>query len=272
MNNVLRSADCASPRKMKLLAVGHSNCRLSAMELCPIFHNLNYEDLTLGVIYRGDSDFAIHEHFATTNEAGVVYHRPTVEKFCDPEELNHLVDYASILDDQPWDTVVLYQGGGSYKEEAQFGETLNNLLDVIQKHCPNAKFFYGPHCAYPVTSTTPSFGKYDFDQQAMHEASLDSVRKFIWPNKRFSGIIPVTTLLQSLRTKYGEAFHVEDKVHMNINGVFAVGMLWYAVLTGLPLDGLTYLPEGASPEIAADAKAIIPRLLEDPFTLIDLSK
>lgn len=263
---------CIRPDGMKLLALGHSNCRLSASMLCPIFDAMGYKDFKLGVIYRGDSDFGVHAQLINEGAAGIAYHRSTIEKFYDPADFENLVTHQSVLEDQPWDTVVLYQGGGSFNEHEQFGKPLSDILDLIEKNCPNAKVFYGMHWPYPVDNQTAApFKKYGCDADAMYQAGVNAAKKYILPNKRFAGIIPAAALMQSLRTKYGEVFHVTDRVHINSTGCFVVGLLWYAVLTGLPLGDID-LPEDVDAAIVADAKAIIPQLLEDPFTIIDLNK
>jgi hypothetical protein len=262
------------PDGMKLLVIGHSNTCMSAYELWPIFNNLGYKNFTLGVMWRGDSTFKVHASLAKSDEKGLAYHKPTLEKFSDPSEskAENLKNYSTVLQDEEWDTVVIYQGGNSFLEDTQYRVDLNLLLNKIRQYRPNAAIYYGMNYAYPAHSTTPSFKPYGFDQQAMHDASVAATRNHIEGNERIDGIIPLSTLMQSLRTKYGEVFHVNDLVHINTTGSYVVGMMWYATLTGLPLDDLTYIPAGVPADIAADAKALIPRILADPYTVIDISE
>lgn len=259
---------------MKLLAIGHSNTCASAYQLWPIFDALGYKDFTLGVLWRGESTFKVHATHARSDAKMFAYHKPTREKFSDPSETQteNLTNYSAVLQDEQWDAIVIYQGGGSFLDETQYRVDLKLLLGKIREYCPNAAIYYGMNFAYPVTSTTPSFKPYGYDQQAQHEAAVVAARDFIPKVDNIDGIIPLSTMMQSLRTKYGEAFHGSDLVHLNTAGSYVVGLMWYAALTGLPIDPITYCAAGVSQEMLQDLKNIIPRILEDPFTVIDISE
>jgi len=258
---------------MDLLAIGHSNTCMSTYELCKIFDNLGYENFNLGVLWRGDSNFKVHTNLANTNQAGVVYHKPTLEKFSDPSDTEKLTNYRTVLKDREWDAIVIYQGGPALGDEGAYDPYLKNLIRAIKRYCPNAKIYYGIMWAYPTDSKTPGFvDNYGADQMTMHNAAIEMTKKMVVGTEGIDGIIPLATLIQSLRTKYGEAFHVADRVHINTTGSYVVGLMWYAALTGLPLDELSYLPSGVNSRIAQDAKALIPQILKDPYTIIDISE
>lgn len=85
-------------------------------------------------------------------------------------------------------------------------------------------------------------------------------------------MIPSATLIQSLRTGFGDIFHVSDGVHINAVGEYAVGTLWYAYLTGKPVDSLSYRPAGVTDELESTIKELIPQVIQNPNQVIDCSK
>ncbi|MBQ8731627.1 MAG: DUF4886 domain-containing protein [Oscillospiraceae bacterium] len=255
---------------LKVLAIGNSNTVSATRQLCPVADSLGLKDFTLRVLYRGDSDLETHIHFARSGEPGFLYFKPTVDRYyADP---NDLKKFSVWMGDEDWDIIVLQQGSISCGFPEEFQPWLDETIEIVKQHHPKARLMFHMMGPYAQDCKYEKFGRFDFSQEKMYRKICDSVQQVILPHPAFEKLIPSGTMMQSLRSSsYGDGFHVDDRIHLNRMGEYATAVMWYSVLTGQPVDQLTYHPEDVPAEFMEQVKILIPKVLAAPFTLVDCS-
>ena len=83
---------------------------------------------------------------------------------------------------------------------------------------------------------------------------------------------PTGTTIQNLRTSYiGDNLTV-DGYHLSIDkGRFAAALTWFSKITGLPIDGITYKPDGVTEQDLLNIKAAVNNAIASPYTVTNSS-
>ena len=78
------------------------------------------------------------------------------------------------------------------------------------------------------------------------------------------------TAVENARTAMGQVFTQDDGYHMNIPGEYVTGYMYFAAITGKPLQELKYKPVYIKDESRVIIARAVNAALHDPFAVTDL--
>lgn len=256
------------PKTMKVLACGHSNIHTSVRYLTSVARALG-TDMTVGLVWRGDSTFATYTEMYNTKNR-FVYEKSNDSEFENAKSVSEST-YLEDLADDDWDVIVINQGF-LYSEYPDSTKDLSEFLGIIKSVCPETPVYHNLGLAYADGCPNQLFiNEYGGDTGKMFDTILGDVRDNIMTNSGISGLVPTGTLIKSLMTsEFRNSIYVSDGVHLGVNGSYAAAVIWYAVLTGSSVDSLEWMPDGVSSEFRELVKQLVPQVIASPYTVIDL--
>lgn len=122
---------------------------------------------------------------------------------------------------------------------------LDQMIDIVRTHQPQAKLVWHITWAYEEDSPNSNFAYYyGSNQQTMYDAIMDVFQKDVQVTGVFGDFIPCGTMIQNLRSSpLAGRIAATDGVHMGTGpaiGCYALGLSWCRTLTGVSVDGITY--------------------------------
>lgn len=166
---------------------------------------------------------------------------------------------------RPWDMVTVQQNSGNSFVYETYQPYLNSLLDFVRQCCPKTKIVLHQTWAYNPTCNFVSGGRFD-SHQAMFNAAkeaYDQAAAEIKPDL----LIPSGAVMNALLEAGIPTIH-RDTVHASLGiGRYALGLIWYAALTGNDITDNTFceFDEEIPPEHIAIAKACVKDVYKQYF-------
>lgn len=157
------------------------------------------------------------------------------------------VSIDEIIKNEQFDVVTVQQVSHYSGQYETYQPYLDNLVEYIHKHQPNAELYFHSTWAYEIDSDHEFFSIYDRDQKKMYDAVCqvsDIACKAI--NAK---IIPSGKVIQALRErlpqfdyKNGGESLCRDGFHMSLTyGRYAVALTWLVALTGIKAEPLPFM-------------------------------
>lgn len=239
-------------KRLRLLAIGNSFSEDATHWLSELAHASGIEEVCLGNLYIGGCTLERHAVNATTGSSDYVYMKNTGTGWVSRP--------ASLLDgltEENWDIITLQQASGYSGVSESYNADLDLLIRWIGTHKrnPDAKLYWHMTWAYEGSSEHPDFERYGRDQRRMYAAILAAVKEKICTRPEFSGVIPVGTVIQSLRSVVGDCL-TRDGYHLRLGlGRYAAAMTWLHTLTGAAVESICWTPE-VEPISAAEQDAV----------------
>ena len=244
-NYQITSPKCKS---MKLLMMGNSYGNDAMAYFEKILRDAGYVNVIIG--HMGESSMAINDHYHNIDDdpnndyiyksSGTTF--SVHYKMVNGVRVELEADYKAIVTNEDWDIITFYQGPNSMDtlvKESYYSE-LGNLLSAIRANMtnPNGKIIYYMPWVHGEMNT------------AGYYAELSALtQKLFVGNELIDGIIPAGTVIQNLRTSYlnsstdGNGDINRDWGHLNYGvGRYAVGLTFYAYLTGGDIKAVSYMP------------------------------
>ncbi len=256
------------PKSLKILAVGNSFSTDSMQYLFGILENAGVESITLGNLYYGGCSLAQHVTFAKNNSASYTYYKNTSGEWVSTK--SYTIENA--LADEEWDFISLQQTSKTCGIKSSYNIYLNDLVTYVKGKCPNAKLIWNMTWAYQQDSTHASFPNYDKDQKKMYDMIIDVMNDCIISDTRFDLYIPCMTSIQNARTSFLGDTLTRDGYHLDYYiGRYIAGLTWFASITGLPVDDITYNPDDAkiSVDMLAVAKESVANAMKTPLAVTE---
>ncbi len=227
-------------KSISILAVGNSFSVNAMQYLWDILTSAGFEEVVLGNLFIGGCSLEQHWSNLFHNKPAYTYYYNDSGSW----KTTNAATAESALQSRKWDIVTLQQASHLSGMPASY-ETLERIQGAVQSYQPDAKLYWYMTWAYHPDTTNGNFGTYAKDQMTMYRAIVDTVKEKIHPNALFEAVIPAGTAIQNLRTyPIGDNLTTPDGFHLNEAGCYMVGLAWYAQITGLPADRVTYLPKG----------------------------
>lgn len=261
-------APAPRPEKMKVLACGHSNIHTSVRYLTAVSHALG-TDMTVGLVWRGDSTFGTYTEMYNTPDR-FIYEKSNDSEFENAKKVSENT-YLDDLADDDWDVIVINQGF-LYSGYPDSRKHLPEFLRIIRSVRPDTPVYHNLGLAYADGCPNKLFAEeYHGDTGKMFDTIITDVKDNIMTDPGISGLVPTGTLIRSLMTsEFRSMIYVSDGVHLGVYGSYAAAVIWYAVLTGASVDSLEWMPEGVSEQFRELVKSLVPKIIADPYTVIDL--
>ena len=164
-----------------------------------------------------------------------------------------------------WDVVTVQQNSANSFNYDTYQPYLNALVDYVRHCCPKTKIVLHQTWAYnPTCVFVNPGGRFDTHQAMFSAAKVayDLAAAEIKADK----LIPSGAVFQEL-VAAGETVH-RDTVHASLGiGRYALGLIWYAVLTGRDITNNTFcdFDQPITPEQMQKAKACVKAVYEQYY-------
>ncbi len=259
-------------RTISILAIGNS-FSVDAMEhLYGILDNAGFTDIYLGNLYIGGCSLDTHwDNLKKDNPAYIYYHNE-YGGWMQTSGASVL----SCLTRYPWDVITVQQASHDSGRLESYG-SLQNILDALQenKTNPDARIYWHMTWAYQADSDHWAFPQYKNDQLHMYKGITTVTQMKVEKMQDISGILPAGTAIQNLRSSYLGDTLTRDGFHLSMDiGRYTAALTWYAALTGLDVENITYVPEQFRHTLAPHLPAIraaVAGAVEKPYEVTDCS-
>lgn len=230
-------------KSIKILTFGNSYSVDSYEWLSRIFMSAGYGEVVLGHLCNGGCN--INNHWSnvdvdTENDYGAGYSESVNGKpAVDLDSALSLRDkYIDGISRHEWDYVVI-QHGPNHVEKRETYSHLRDLLDFIKAHLKSdrTKFLY--HMIWKYNDNVNGGSTAQF-----YDEILDITRNLVLCEPEFVGVIPSVTMRQNMMSSYLTDKDISrDYGHMSLGlGRYALGLLWYAYITGGSIEDVKYIP------------------------------
>lgn len=220
---------------MKILSIGNSFSVDAHAYLSMLAKEAGYEITAVNLAIGGCS---LQTHWENIESNSPKYlHLINDNGWGDP-----LVTVDEIIKSEKFDVVTFQQVSHFSGQYETYQPYLNNLIDYVKKHQPEAKLYFHKTWAYEIDSTHSEFYLYDCNQEKMY-ASICDVAKIVCEK---TGLSPILSgdVIQALRTRLPEFDYKNggeslclDGFHMSRTyGRYAVALTWLATLTNKPVS------------------------------------
>ena len=219
-----------------MLAIGNSFSNNTTKYLYDIAKAEGVENIVLGRLYIGGCSLLKHVNCANTNATEYKYYKNTAGAW--EETANATLLYG--LQDEQWDIITLQQQSGNSGMPDSYDPYLDQLVEYVNtnKTNPNAKLVWHMTWAYQQDCTQSGFANYANNQDTMYACIVNAYQQKVQNHEAFSGMIPVGTAVQNVRTSYFGDTLTSDGYHLNSFGEFIGGYTWYAAFVGKTLNEL----------------------------------
>ena len=257
-------------KSLKVLCVGNSFARNATKHLYQIAEAHGVEQIVLGVLHIGGCTVEKHWSNVKNESASYSYYKNTTGKW----ELTENATLLYGLQDEQWDVITITQGQGLYGIPKSYDGCLEELVGYIteNKTNPGAQIAFHMTWAFPQDSTNKRFDHYANDQETMFQCIVDTARERVLPTDGIDFLLPSGTAIQNVRFPVGEIFFDEDLFHLNSNGELVAGYVWFAYLTGQPIEELKYFAQmSAMKSTHQPILEAVNAAFRDPFTVTEIS-
>ena len=269
-------------KTIKILLFGNSYSVDACKWMSKIFLEAGYDTVIIGNL--ASSGCCINEHWTFIdgidgNEAngGSFFFR----KYVNNKEVEVKDDYAFAIANEAWDIISIQHAPDELKQVDTYSH-LGDLIDYILARVtnPDVKLVYNMIWAHNNVA----------DIKALYNAILEITDAYVTVNSEFDGLIPVATMIEYMRDHGLTNAHKDesgnwvagditrDWGHLNYGlGRYALGLMFYAYLTGESIDDFTWVPtidmvgseaDGfaeITPEKLAIIKAAIKYAMANPY-------
>ena len=152
-----------------------------------------------------------------------------------------------IIKSQVFDVVTLQQVSHFSGMYETYQPYLNNLIDYVRKHQPNASLYFHRTWAYELDSNHSEFHLYGCDQKRMYNALCKATE--IAASETGATLILAGDVIQAMRERIkkfdyaggGESLCL-DGFHMSHTyGRYAVALTWFATLSGKRAEPMEFM-------------------------------
>lgn len=267
-------------KTLKILAIGDSFSTDAMAYLWKICDSAGYGEVVLGNLFVGGATLEMNWENMSTSAASYIYYK--TDEYGEWQANSAYTAEAAIADEE-WDIITIQQASGSSGLSGTYVH-LQRILDYVESKAinENTEIYWHMTWAYQGDSGHGEFAKYDHDQLGMYEAIVNSVSSQVLPKSDISGVIPVGTAIQNLRTSHLGDTLTRDGYHLNCDAArYAAALTWYRCLTGLPLEQVNFVPKAKDyPEMSKELDrqtldtvyAAVEAALETPLSVTDMSE
>ena len=236
----------AEKKSIKILFFGNSYSVDATKWLSKIFLEAGYDDVIVGNVATGGC--CINEHWSFLD--GIEGNEPNdgdffYTKFVNGKEVAAEDDYAFAIADEDWDIISLQHAPDELKQIDTYSH-LQDFLDYILARTTNPDVKLVFHMIWAHNNVA--------DIKSLYNSILEITDRYVTVKTEFDGLVPSATMIEYLRdagltnaTYTDDVWTAGDITrdwgHMNYGlGRYALGLLYYAYLTGESIDDFTWVP------------------------------
>ena len=225
---------------LKILAIGNSYSQDSTEYLYDLLTAAGVDNVVVGNAFISGCTIETHYQMAQSGETAYSY-----TKFTSDGRQNVDSTLLNMITDEKWDIITLQQASKHSGMPETYSD-LQGLIDYIEANCanPDVDFKFNMTWAYHASSKNGNFEAYGDDQTTMYEAIVSTVQSEVLTKPEISGVFPVGTAIQNLRTSYfGDNLHRDESTHLTLDiGRYTAALTWTCSLTGVSPKDINWLP------------------------------
>jgi hypothetical protein len=256
------------PSEVRILAIGNS---FSEDAVENYLYQLASEDghnIVIGNMYIGGASLALHWENASANNPNYQFRK--IDRNGNMNRIDDMGIYQAIINEN-WDYISLQEVSQLSGLMEGYDEYLPQLIDFARKYAtnPDVKIILHQTWAYAEDSNHEGFVNYDWDQQTMYNAIVETVNT-IRGKYDIDLVIPSGTAIQNGRTSYlGDRF-TRDGYHLDLGvGRFTAAATWYEAIFGGILEN-NFRPENLLMYDTELTKQAAYDAVNEPFEVTDL--
>ena len=255
-------------KTLKVLSIGNSFARNANKVLYQIAKAEGVEEIVLGILGIGGCPISKHYALSQSDAAEYTYYKNTAGTW----EKTENVSMSTGLADEDWDYITITSTPGQEGIPSCYEGCLDGLIAYLRanKTNPDAPIGYHMSWAFPNNSPSSALPKYGGTRTHMYNAIIDTTQDHIMKKYDVDFLLATGTAIENARSVMGECFTLDDGYHMNTAGEYVTGYMFFAALTGKPLQELKYKPSYIKPESRVTIARAVNAALHDPFAATDL--
>lgn len=274
------AADSEVRTSLKVLAIGNSYSDDAQTYLTEIAQNAGLTDVIIGNAYIGGCSLSTHKGNIDSNKVAYWFRHKTIDeqgKIVKTSSGTKVEGSSSTLADktllecitaEDWDIITIQQASASSAKADTYG-SLQSIIDYVNEHKTNKNAKIGWHMtwAYTDNSTTLAERYPGMTQMDMYNGISNAVQTQVLPLEDISFVIPAGTAVQNARVPLGDTLIGSDNVHLNALGDYVAGLTWFAKLTGMSIDNITYTPNTDIANKLDTIKKAVKDAIANPYTV-----
>ncbi len=230
-------------QELKLLFVGNSFAVDTMQHTAEIARALGVEHVHLGVLYVGGCPIDMHYAHAVLDLPAYTYHTNVGEGWHTEER----VRISEALARDKWDWIAIQhgtRGENRYTDPACY-ERLTPLVQYLKERAPaHTKIAFNLTWLGEATRQHHEILSYRGDMRLMHEKLIEVTKTVVLANPLIDLLVPTGTAIENARTSQ-IGLLTRDCYHLSMDkGRYIAGLTFVAAVTGLPVDGISWAPEG----------------------------
>ena len=251
---------------LKILAIGNSFSDDTMEYVYQIAQDLGVEDMVLGILYIGGCTLESHWSCAVEQKPSYEYRRNTGSGWQTTKDSK----MSKALMDENWDYITIQQASPEAGDPESFAH-LDELIAFVRERVPKStQLCWNMTWAYQGDCENTQFGLYDYDQMKMYTAITQTAQDVIVPHEAFVSLIPNGTSIQNVRTSYVGDTVTRDGYHLNHQiGRYTAGLTLVRVVLDMPIDDVTFRPDGVTEELQKVAIEAVNNAAQTPFAVTD---
>ncbi|MBQ8881920.1 MAG: DUF4886 domain-containing protein [Clostridia bacterium] len=250
--------------QLKILTIGNSFSVDTMEYVVQIAQNLGVMRIKLGNLYVGGCSTKQHYSFAVNNEPVYTYYQNDGDGWTSVEG----VASATALAYDEWDFVTIQSGTGDGSRHTDISsyEKLVPLVEFVKERVlPTTKIGYNITWVGEPSGTHHEMVSYGGNQTLLFSKILEMVKAVVSPLNLIDFIIPTGTAVQNARAVMDELL-TRDTYHLSYDkGRFIAGLTFFTKISGLPIDNITWTPDGVDAEFIKVAIRVVNDAIKNPF-------
>ena len=254
-----------SPTPLRVLAIGNSFSQDATEYLWDILNSAGI-DAVVGDLYNAGCTMERHLEFAGKGTDGYTYYKFSREG----RAARQSTSLRFAAEDEDWNVVTIQEASRRSGVPDAYETWLSDMIELARSVKPGAKILWHMTWAYQSDSPNSHFPEYERNQALMYSKITECVGKYVAPDPRISGVIPVGTAVQNARTSFLGDRLTRDGSHLDLYfGRIVAALCWACALTGRRPEDFPFnpSPEKISGDILAVARESVANALAEPFRI-----
>ncbi|MBE6806330.1 MAG: DUF4886 domain-containing protein [Ruminococcaceae bacterium] len=253
------------PKSLKILAIGNSYSDDATKYLWDICKAAGIEEVVIANMYISGCSLDTHWENISGDIRAYTYYKNTDGEW----NSKNRVKISTALSEQEWDIVTIQQASWSSGMESSY-KHFDKIVKYIYENEPTANVMWHQTWAKCEGSVPAEYGS---EQLKMYEAIVKTMQDKVETSQYISGIIPVGTAIQNMRSSYlGDTLHRDDVTHLSKDyGRYTAAMTWFATITGCAIDDIDWVPEAEKEKITdlPLVREAVTNAIKEPYKVTD---
>ena len=257
-------------KELKILFVGNSFALDTAEHAPNIALSLGISKVKFGTLFVGGCSIDMHYSHLCDDEAVYTYYTNEGNGWSTTPEYR----ISKAVRGEAWDWIIIQHGthdGSRYTSSESYAR-LGELVRGIRTIAPEgARIGFNLTWLGESTRQHPEIISYRGDMAAMRKRLVEVTREAVLTVPDIDLLVPTGTAIENARTSR-IGLLTRDCYHLSMDkGRYIAGLTLVASVTGLPIDGIAWMPEGVDGYSVRVAIEAAKRAVTAPLEVTQLS-